>query len=185
MLKFILLGFLSYRPLSGYDIEHWMRVSTGHFWHVKLSQIYTTLKKLEAEGLVRSEIEPQADRPDRRVYTLTDAGMVELDQWRSEMLVEMDSKKDTLLLKVFFASPDASQKESLLAQLRLQLDLHQKQKQRYEEETPEAIAGFIERQPELAPHSKLWDLTRRYGVLYEEGYIQWLQEAIQMIENEL
>ena len=47
MLKYALLGFLSYRPMSGYDMEHWMEASTGHFWHAKISQVYTTLKQVE------------------------------------------------------------------------------------------------------------------------------------------
>jgi PadR family transcriptional regulator AphA len=183
MLKFILLGILSYRPMSGYDIERWMKLSIGHFWHVNLSQIYVTLKKLEEEGLVHSRVEPQAERPDRRVYTITDAARAELEAWRAEILVEMDSKKDTLLLKVFFASP--SEKETLLAQLRLQLDLHQRQKQYYEQQSPKAIQDFLANQPELVPYTKLWELTRRYGVLYEEAYVQWLNEAIQMIENDM
>ncbi len=183
MLKFILLGFLSYSPMSGYDLERWMKVSARHFWHVKLSQIYVTLKKLEEEKLVRSHIESQDDRPDRRVYTLAESGQAELEAWRKEMLVETDSKKDTLLLKVFFASP--ADKPSLLAQLRLQRDLHSKQQQQYEQEAPQAIVDFLGQQPELLPNARLWELTRRYGVLYEESYIKWIDEAIQVIEQDL
>ena len=182
MLNFILLGFLSYRPMSGYDIERWMKVSTAHFWHVKLSQIYVSLKKLEEEGFVQSHVEPQTDRPDRRVYTITDSGLAAFKAWQADILIEVDQKKDTLLLKVFFASP--LEKEGLLAQLRLQLELHQKQKQHYQQQTPQAMQSFIADQPELAPHMKMWELSRRYGVLYEEAYIQWLNEAIQLIDSD-
>ncbi len=81
MLKFILLGLLDYRPMSGYELEGWINASTGNFWHAKLSQIYTTLKRLEESGSVVSHVEPQAGRPDRRVFTITDSGRADLRAW--------------------------------------------------------------------------------------------------------
>ena len=47
MLKFTLLGFLNYTPMTGYELEGWVNASTGNFWHAELSQIYKTLKQLE------------------------------------------------------------------------------------------------------------------------------------------
>ena len=52
MLKYALLGFLHYGPMSGYELKRRMDNSITHFWHAKLSQIYTTLKDLQAGGLV-------------------------------------------------------------------------------------------------------------------------------------
>ena len=71
MLKYVLLGFLNYRNASGYDLKQLMDVSTSNFWHAKQSQIYTTLKKLEEDGMVASHIEPQESRPNRKVYEIT------------------------------------------------------------------------------------------------------------------
>jgi PadR family transcriptional regulator, regulatory protein AphA len=181
MLKYALLGFLNYRPMTGYEIEHWMNVSTGHFWHAKISQIYTTLKQIEEQGLVQSHIEPQEGRPDRRVYQLTDAGRDTLNQWLLTPILEPEMKKDTLLLKMFFGLPAG--RDSLLTQLRLQLELHKQQKQVYETQTLQEMTNFLTDQPELSAHAALWDLTRRYGERYEATYIEWLQEAIQFIEE--
>lgn len=183
MLKYAILGFLRYRPMTGYDIEQWMETSTGHFWHAKISQIYATLKQVEAEGLVRSHIEPQEGRPDRRVYTLTDTGQAALTAWLAAPIVEPELKKDTLLLKVFFGLPLG--KDALLTQLRLQLELHKQQKQEYEIHTPQEIGRFLTDQPELAAHALMWELTRRFGESYEDTYIQWLQEAIEVIDTQL
>ena len=52
MLKFALLGFLNYTPMTGYELEGWINASTGNFWHAELSQIYKTLKQLEKSGEV-------------------------------------------------------------------------------------------------------------------------------------
>jgi PadR family transcriptional regulator AphA len=183
MLKYAILGFLNYRPMTGYDIEQWMKVSTGHFWHARISQIYTTLKGLESDQLVISHVEPGAGKPDRRVYTLTDVGRDDLLKWLNEPLIEPEVKKDTLLLKLFFGLPAG--KVALLTQLRLQLELHKNQKHVYAEQSPREMMRFLAEQPELAEHALLWELTRRYGEMYEAAYIQWLEDSIQFIEGQL
>jgi PadR family transcriptional regulator AphA len=183
MLKYILLGLLDYRPMSGYELEGWINVSAGNFWHAKLSQIYTTLKNLEEGGRVVSHVEPQEGRPDRRVYTITDSGRADLRAWLTEPITEHEVKKDGLLVKVFFYSPQ--EKEALLTQLRLQLKLHQHKLAEYRQEAPEAIQQMLALQPELIPNARLWDATRRFGEMYEEMYVIWLDETIQMVESNL
>ena len=92
-----------------------MDSSTGHFWYAKLSQIYMTLKTLEGDGLLISEVQPQEDRPDRRVYTITEAGRAALRRWLAEPLTEVEPTKEPLLLKLFFSAQ--IDKDALLTQL--------------------------------------------------------------------
>jgi PadR family transcriptional regulator, regulatory protein AphA len=181
MLKYVLLGFLNYRPMSGYDLEGWMSVSTSNFWYAQLSQIYATLKSMEENALVISHVQPQEARPDRRIYTITDAGRDDLNQWLNVPLLDTPVKKDVLLIKVFFGL--FADKNALLTQMRLLLDAHKKQRTQYQTETPQAMLKFLADQPEVADHALLWEMTRRYGELYEETYIRWLEETIQMIEQ--
>jgi PadR family transcriptional regulator, regulatory protein AphA len=181
MLKYALLGFLSYRPMTGYELEGFMNVSTGNFWHAKLSQIYMTLKKLEEEKFVTSRVEAQESRPDRRVYTITDSGRVDLQDWLLTPIVEHEFKKDSLLLKLFFSSP--GDKETILTQLRLQLDLHRRKMLEYRHETAQVIGQMINEQPELTPNALLWEQTRRYGEMYEETYVRWLEETIATLDH--
>lgn len=181
MLKYALLGFLNYFPMTGYELESYMSATTAYFWHAKLSQIYTTLKKLEEEGLLRSQVEPQEERPDRRVYSVTEAGRKELLGWLQEPLTELEPKKDALLLKVFFAAQAG--KETVLTQLRLQLRLHERQLQYYREQTPALIERTVGEFPQLADDGLLWEASRRHGELYEEMYVRWLDETIHKIEE--
>ncbi len=183
MLKYILLGLLEYRPMSGYDLESWISVSAGNFWHAKLSQIYTTLKSLEASQHVVSHIEPQEGRPDRRVYQITEAGRADMQAWLREPITETETKKDGLLVKVFFQSPQ--EKQTLLTQLRLQMTLHQQKLAEYRQHTPLAIQQMIDGQPELVGNALLWDSTRRFGELYETMYIAWLEETIGRVDQML
>jgi len=181
MLKFALLGLLKYESRTGYEIKQTMDQSTGYFWHAKQSQIYTTLKKLEQEGLVNSHPEPQEHRPDRRVYTITEPGEKALQKWLLQPVTKLDTTKQLLLLKLFFSGK--LEKQVLLTQLRLMRNLHEQQAELYKTETPDFIDEITALQPELRQDAHLWDATRRFGKSYEEMYVRWLDETITMVDT--
>jgi len=181
MLKYVLLGFLNYTPMTGYELKQFMDESTSNFWHAKQSQIYTTLKKLEADGMVESHIEAQEGRPDRRVYEITEAGRNDLDLWLAQPEISLEKRKETLLVKLFFSAN--TDKERLLTQLRLQRDLHQRQKEQYETATKGVISQIAEGMPQLQKDAELWDATRRFGIMFEEMCIRWLDETIEEVEK--
>jgi len=183
MLKYILLGLLDYRAMTGYELQGWINVSTGNFWHAKLSQVYITLKQLEGEGSVISHVEAQEGKPDKRIYAITDGGRAALAGWLATPIVEHEVKKDGLLAKVFFYSPD--EKEALLSQLHLQFRLHQDKLEEYRQDAPAAIGQMLAEQPELALHVHMWEATRRFGEMYETMYIRWLQETIDHLSIQL
>lgn len=180
MLKQILLGILNYQSMTGYDVKQFMDGSTAHFWYAQASQIYKALDQLENEGLLTSTIEQQDTRPNRRVYHITEQGRAALQTWLREPLDRIPKAKNELLVFLFFAGQ--LDKETLLAQLRLQRDLYQQQAG-YDE-----ASGFIEaavaEQPELARDARLWEATRRFGEITRRAYLQWLDETIQVIEDE-
>ncbi len=181
MLKYVLLGFLNYTPMTGYELKQFMDESTSNFWHAKQSQIYTTLKSLEEDGMVESHIEPQESRPDRRVYEITDAGRNDLNLWLAQPETSLESRKESLLVKLFFSAN--TDKEKLLTQLRLLRDLHQRQVVHFQTETNDFIQQIAAGMPQLAKDAQLWDATRRFGVLFEEMYVRWLDETIQGVEQ--
>lgn len=76
-----ILGFLNYKPLSGYDLKKVFDSSVRHFWYADQSQIYRTLSKLTVQGFLEMEIFEQSDRPDRKVYHITEMGRKELHDW--------------------------------------------------------------------------------------------------------
>jgi PadR family transcriptional regulator AphA len=181
MLRYALLGFLNYYPMTGYDLKQAMDRSTSHFWHAKLSQIYTTLKGLEGEGCVESAVEEQEVRPDRRVYAITPKGRQELQQWLSQPEMDLSPKKETLVLKLFFSAH--LDRQALLTQLRLQRDLHQRQMEHYQDAGVQNIQQAAADHPELAKDALLWEATRRFGEMYEALYTRWLEETIELIEE--
>ena len=50
-----ILGFLTWGPMSGYEIRKRVEESIGNFWSVSFGQIYPELRRLEAEGLFRRD----------------------------------------------------------------------------------------------------------------------------------
>ena len=181
MLQYILLGFLNYKPQTGYELKQLMDKSTSHFWHAKQSQIYTTLKKMEREGWITSRIETQKGRPDRIIYRITKSGQKALESWVSNPIRELDLHKNTFLVKLFFSAQAG--REALLTQLRLLRNLHQRKVQLYKTQTKKVIQEFVARRPELKKDALLWEATRRFGELNEEMCLRWLDEAIAVVEK--
>ena len=58
--------------------------------------LYRGLRRLESDGLVRSDWQPSGAGPPRRIYELTDAGVAELDQ-RAGQLAEAARRVDGFL----------------------------------------------------------------------------------------
>ena len=77
-LKFAVLGLLNRRPMTGYEIGKEFDYELGQFWNAKHSQIYPELKKLLDEGLVVFDVEISGDILEKKRYTITEKGQLEL-----------------------------------------------------------------------------------------------------------
>jgi PadR family transcriptional regulator, regulatory protein AphA len=80
-LRYFVLGLLAQKPMSGYDIR---RLLKGLSWLVSSpspGSLYPILRELLRDGLVVMEVVPGLDRPDRKVYSLTEAGKRVLRTW--------------------------------------------------------------------------------------------------------
>jgi DNA-binding PadR family transcriptional regulator len=77
-----LLALLAKEPAHGYELRSQLQQVLGHAYPPpNIGQIYVTLQRLERDGLVRSQDVIQADRPNKRVYELTEAGRSTLAAW--------------------------------------------------------------------------------------------------------
>lgn len=96
-----LLGMLSYeKELSGYDIRKWIHWSMRFFYgSPAFSQIYAELKKLEALGLLTSRVDGGGPR-NRRLYKITESGLIVVARWAREAPVEPPSLKHPAILRI-------------------------------------------------------------------------------------
>lgn len=177
-LKHALLGFLNYAPTTGYELKQHMDESIYYFWNANLSQIYPTLNTMAEEGLLSMEVQYQEDRPNRKVYHITDAGRQELLRWLREP-ADLPPLRVAFLIKVFFGG--SLDKEEILAQLRHHLALHQERLVEYQETVREAVRRNVA-STGLEREGFFLDLTREAGIKYEDGWIEWCKEAIEKTE---
>jgi DNA-binding PadR family transcriptional regulator len=111
--KTILLGSLFDKSLSGYDLKKLFSLSFAFFSGLSYGSIYPALKKLEQAGLITMKLEIQENAPNRKVYTITEAGkQTFLESLKSPFGIE--SYKNALLMRMFFFE-HLSQQERLTA----------------------------------------------------------------------
>jgi len=103
MIKFLLLGLLARRPRHGYELKTQFEKTFGGTWPLNPGQVYMTLERLEAAGLVTSKRVAQELLPDRRVYTITEDGRQELKRWTAEPSQGPIRIRDELYLKILTA----------------------------------------------------------------------------------
>ncbi|MEV4244524.1 PadR family transcriptional regulator [Streptosporangium canum] len=95
-----LLALLSKGPRYGYQLRVEFEASTGATWPLNIGQVYTTLSRMERDGLV----EPgESDEQGRVVYTITAAGRAEMARWFSTPVVQSDRPRDELVIKLAMA----------------------------------------------------------------------------------
>ena len=173
-----ILGFLNYKPFSGYDLKKVFDGSVNHFWAADQSQIYRTLARLVTQGLAEVERVEQQTRPDRKVYHITPAGRDELRRWLSTPLPP-DAFHNAELVQVFFAGqlPD----ENILSLLN-----HQASYLRSLLDVYAQICTSSNDEPEhphLARDEFFWDLTLECGIHTTRATLEWVESVIQRIEN--
>lgn len=80
-IRHAILGFLSWKPHTGYELKKVFADSLSFHWSGNNNQIYGTLIKLHQEGLVTNEVVHQDKYPARKVYTVTPKGLEALRAW--------------------------------------------------------------------------------------------------------
>ncbi|WP_099023994.1 PadR family transcriptional regulator [Mycolicibacterium palauense] len=81
-----ILVALSEQSGTGYELTRRFDRSIGYFWSATHQQIYRTLRAMEHDGWVAVTEVSQRGRPDKKIYTVADAGRAELARWIAEPL---------------------------------------------------------------------------------------------------
>src|SRR4028119_1933216 len=99
-LGFAILGLLARESLSGYDLTQRMKGRVGFFWGAGHSQIYPELARLEEGGFVTHSVVEQRERPNKKVFEITQRGLEALKGWATEP-PPRKPPKDELTLKAY------------------------------------------------------------------------------------
>lgn len=173
--KYALLGVLSLKPGSGYDIKKFCDFSISHFWNENYGNIYPVLKQLEDEQLATRTTEYHEGRPPRNVYFITEKGKRELDAWL-QLPVENSPVRSELLLKLFFG------RDIPVANLVDKLEKTRDRMRAILEEYA-LVEDFLRKEYEDQKGLHLWLATISYGAHNARATIDWCDETIKSLQN--
>ena len=168
-IKYAILGFLSWRALSGYDLKKMFGDSMFIYWSGNNNQIYRTLVQLHKEALVTSEIQHQESGPSRKVYTITEKGLSELRQWVLSS-PELPQLRNSFLVQLAWADQlDSDELDMLLAkyehEVQMQLLMCREQKRRNQ-----LNPARTERE------TFLWHMISDNWITFYETELVWVQK---------
>jgi DNA-binding PadR family transcriptional regulator len=95
-----LLALLSEGPKYGLQLREEFEARTGEVWPLNVGQVYTTLQRLERDGLVESE---GADEGPQKAFEITGSGAAELAAWLRTPPDLSSPPRDELVMKVLVA----------------------------------------------------------------------------------
>jgi DNA-binding PadR family transcriptional regulator len=80
MLPYAILGLLAHEPHHGYDLKNALEKALGGNREINFGQVYTTLARLERNGLVSAAAQAEDGR-GKKTYQITERGRAELADW--------------------------------------------------------------------------------------------------------
>jgi DNA-binding PadR family transcriptional regulator len=95
-----LLALLADEPMYGYQLRHEFEARTGGTWPLNIGQVYTTLQRLERDGLVESA---GTSDDGTELVRLTEAGRAEVASWWTSPVERGAPARDELAIKLALA----------------------------------------------------------------------------------
>lgn len=176
-----ILGFLSYGEMSGYDLAKAFDYSVDFFWHAQRSHIYLELNKLEKSGYVCCKLVAQTDKPNKKLYSITEAGRSEFLRWLSADTHDFSKElKSSFLMKLFFSGIGAP------AQCLARLKAFAADCRAYLARMDAIPASIRQYEPAAgAEQAVYWAMTADFGRRYMELSVAWAEDCIGILERRL
>jgi DNA-binding PadR family transcriptional regulator len=173
--RFAILGCISIKPMSAYDIKMFMARSTAYFWMESESQLYPTLKQLNKDGYIDFTEEKAQKAGTRKIYNITQTGLELLQEWLMQKTSRAPYRSE-FLLKLFFGNHVADEVtlqriDSLKTELKEEFAIYQNIYHNMEQREPFDRKRFI-----LA--------TLLSGIRSVEANILWCDEAKALLSQD-
>lgn len=177
-LKYALLGLLRKNCLTGYEISKQFESSLCEFWQAKHSQIYPELKALANENLIEFKVQIAGNVMEKKVYSITEKGRQEFQQWAEKDGIPLTVPKDEFRLQLYFS--DCIEPKRRIELLQKQLELHKN----YLAYLTEKIAGFGDAD-QLGEDDFCNYMVMQNGVMREQYMCNWLKNCIRLCKKRL
>jgi DNA-binding PadR family transcriptional regulator len=174
-LRHAVLAALLEGEASGYELSKRFDVSVANFWSATPQQLYRELDRLEGEGLIAARLVEQQRRPNKRVFTLTEAGRDELHAFTAAP-ARPPAVRDDLVVKL--QAIDVGDAAAVRAALAERLQHARGKLALYEKIRDHMLAGrseeeFLREAERVGPY-----LTLMGGRMYERQNIRWCETVL-------
>jgi DNA-binding PadR family transcriptional regulator len=96
-IQYAILGLLSWKPSSGYELKKVFEDSPYLYWSGNNNQIYKSLLQLQTDGLIEHKTVHQDGAPSKKIYSLTGNGNAALKEWITTFSAIPEFKKPFLI----------------------------------------------------------------------------------------
>lgn len=160
-IKNALLALLVEGEQYGYELRAGFEQRTGGAWPLNIGQVYTTLDRLERDGLVERR---EADDERQVHYALTDAGRKATSQWWATPTVPASPGREDIALKVALAatSPGVDVGAVIQAQRKAAM---------------EALQDFTRAKRTSSGADDAWELVADAMIFRAEAEVRWLDHT--------
>jgi len=169
---YALLGFLTWRPMSGYDLKKAIEQSTSNFWSESYGQIYPVLQSLVRDGLARRVDAAARGGRERQEYEITARGRTTLRRWLNAPTAPTPIRSE-LLLKLFFGrrSDPSNLRQQIAAERARVIDgmAHLKN-----------LHDLLVAQTDQ-PDAPYWLATLLLGELQSAAQLKWCDEVLALL----
>ena len=177
-LRHAVLAVLLGGEFSGYQLAKVFDTGVANFWYASPQQLYTELTKLERAGLVDGQLVIQLDRPNKRVYSVTEAGVAELVRF-AEAEAKPAVIRDDLLVKVH--AVDRTDAAAVVARLE-ERAVQAAAKAELFDGTLRALRGDLDEDVFLATGDRIGPyLTCLRGQRFEQENLDWCRRSAELI----
>jgi PadR family transcriptional regulator AphA len=178
-LKHGLLGLLNYGEMSGYELNKAFKESLHFFWQAQTSQIYRELNAMEKSGWLTSNIVFQADKPNKKMYCLTDTGKAELETWLFQNSFDNEFQvRSIFLMKLFFSGIKNTEENIAMFKAYREKCIEELE----DLKRTNNIIEHYEQKVEEKQAAVYWGLTARFGEIHLKACLDFADEAIKTLE---
>ncbi|MGI8749995.1 MAG: PadR family transcriptional regulator [Thermoleophilaceae bacterium] len=162
-----LLALLQQGPMYGYQLRSEFESRTGGTWPLNVGQVYTTLSRLERDGLV----EPAGEDARKHVfYRCTEAGAAELREWFERPVSVEGRPRDELAIKLGLAvgSPGVDVRAVIQGQ---------------RTHTMRTLRDYTRLKADVAETDLAWQLVLDSLIFHAEAEVRWLDYCEERLER--
>ncbi|MEU9185030.1 PadR family transcriptional regulator [Streptomyces sp. NPDC048484] len=167
---------------SGYDLAKGFEASVANFWMATPQQLYRELERMEGDGLVSARVVQQERRPNKRLFSLTEAGRHVLRAYVAEGPAKPLAIRDELMVKVQCVDiGDTDDIEAVRAAVAERVERATAKLARYQRMQERMLAGRTEDEYLITADRVGPYLTLQGGMALERANLQWGETVLKRL----